>query len=253
MSEPSLAAPRRPRIGTNVTRTRTFDLPPTRQSPGCCATSSAEGVVLPDHHQPSDDPLDVFRGIVSNNSGAAIRAFLGMHGMDQDVALVEGRDNFDLDLMKPSPCLVRAAVGRLDTVGARCVFVGDSASDVLAGDARGSPAHRLRPPARARSANSPTLAPERWPPLSATSARQSAQCHRPCDPRRIAGHGGRRIPTISRYAGGRPPRRESRHCGRLADGGSLPLRGPGYPPGRGLCDYRPRRDRCAAATVCLGR
>jgi beta-phosphoglucomutase-like phosphatase (HAD superfamily) len=55
-------------------------------------------------------------GIVSNNSGAAIHAFLQMHGLDQDVALVEGRDSPDPDLMKPSPYLVRAAVGRLARV-----------------------------------------------------------------------------------------------------------------------------------------
>jgi HAD superfamily hydrolase (TIGR01509 family) len=148
---------------------------------------AAGGIVLPGDHQPSDDPLDVFRGttrlgretatavqqlltrlevqavatarptpgaaelikearaagrtiaIVSNNSGAAVRAFLQMHGLDQDVALVEGRDSSDPDLMKPSPYLVRAAVGRLGTVGARCVFVGDSASDVLAGMLAGVP------------------------------------------------------------------------------------------------------------------
>jgi integrase len=38
----------------------------------------------------------------------------------------------------------------------------------------------------------------------------------------------------------------ARHCVRLTDGGSLPLGGPGYPPGRGLCNCR-RRTRCAAA------
>jgi phosphoglycolate phosphatase-like HAD superfamily hydrolase len=41
--------------------------------------------------------------------------------------------------MKPSPYLVRAAVGRPDTVGARRVFVGDSASDVVAGMLAGVP------------------------------------------------------------------------------------------------------------------
>lgn len=62
-----------------------------------------------------------------------------VEGVDQDVALAEGRDSSDPDLMKPSPYLVRAAVGRLDTVGAHCVFVGDSASDVLAGMLAGGP------------------------------------------------------------------------------------------------------------------
>jgi phosphoglycolate phosphatase-like HAD superfamily hydrolase len=35
--------------------------------------------------------------------------------------------------MKPSPYLVRAAVGILDTEGKHCAFIGDSASDILAG------------------------------------------------------------------------------------------------------------------------
>jgi beta-phosphoglucomutase-like phosphatase (HAD superfamily) len=81
--------------------------------------------------------------IVSNNSGEAIRAYLRLRDLDQDVALVEGRDTSDPDLMKPSPYLVRSAVGRLGTVGACCVFVEDSASDVLAGLLAGVP---VRPP-----------------------------------------------------------------------------------------------------------
>jgi phosphoglycolate phosphatase len=157
---------------------------------------TARGITLPDDHQPSDDPLDVFRGttqlgqetaaavqqlltelevraiatarptsgtadlirrakasgrtiaVVSNNSGAAIRAYLTMHGLGQDVALVEGRDGTDPDLMKPSPYLVRAAVSRLDTVGTRCVFIGDSASDVLAGMLAGVPVIGYAPSTR---------------------------------------------------------------------------------------------------------
>ncbi|HUZ53040.1 MAG TPA: HAD family hydrolase [Streptosporangiaceae bacterium] len=158
-----------------------------------------DGIVLPEDHQPSDDPLDVFRGttqlgrqtaavvqklltalevravataqptpgtadlirqaratgrtvaIVSNNSGDAIRAYLAMHGLEHDVALVEGRDGTDAELMKPSPYLVRAAVSRLDTVGARCVFIGDSASDVLAGLVAGVPVIGYAPsPRKAR-------------------------------------------------------------------------------------------------------
>ena len=89
--------------------------------------------------------------IVSNNSGTAIHEFLHMHGLDHDIGLIEGRDSSDPDLMKPSPYLVRAAVGRLDTVGARCVFVGDSASDVLAGMLAGVPVIGYAPnPRKAR-------------------------------------------------------------------------------------------------------
>jgi phosphoglycolate phosphatase len=77
--------------------------------------------------------------VVSNNSGAAIRAYLQMHDLDQDVTLIVGRDSSDPGLMKPSPYLVRAAVGILRTEGAHCAFIGDSASDILAGLLAGVP------------------------------------------------------------------------------------------------------------------
>jgi hypothetical protein len=35
--------------------------------------------------------------IVSNNSGAAISEYLRIHGLDQDVKLIEGRDSEDPD------------------------------------------------------------------------------------------------------------------------------------------------------------
>ena len=41
--------------------------------------------------------------------------------------------------MKPSPYLVRAAVGILDAHPAECTFVGDSTSDMLAGRLAGVP------------------------------------------------------------------------------------------------------------------
>jgi len=77
--------------------------------------------------------------IVSNNSGAAIRAYLHQHALTGHVALIVGRDSTDPDLMKPSPYLVRAAVGILDTEGQHCIFVGDSATDFLAGLLAGVP------------------------------------------------------------------------------------------------------------------
>ena len=62
-----------------------------------------------------------------------------MHNLTADVALIVGRDIPDPDVMKPSPYLVRAAVGILDTEGQHCVFIGDSASDILAGLLAGVP------------------------------------------------------------------------------------------------------------------
>ncbi len=89
---------------------------------------------------------------VSNNSSAAIRAYLQHHDLADDIALVLGRDSSDPDLMKPSPYLVRAAVGILDAQGRHCVFVGDSPSDVLAGLLAGVPFIGYAPtPAKARA------------------------------------------------------------------------------------------------------
>ncbi len=105
--------------------------------------------------------------IVSNNSGAAIRAYLQLNDLSADVALIVGRDDPDPDLMKPSPYLVRAAVGILDTEGKHCVFIGDFASDVLAGLLAGVPPEpiesaprRLAPMACSHSRLNP--AESRW-------------------------------------------------------------------------------------------
>jgi HAD superfamily hydrolase (TIGR01509 family) len=71
--------------------------------------------------------------IVSNNSGAAIAAYLAAHDLTGYIRVVIGRDDHDPDLMKPSPYRVRAAVGLLDAEPSECAFIGDSATDVLAG------------------------------------------------------------------------------------------------------------------------
>ena len=76
--------------------------------------------------------------IVSNNSSYAILEYLAVHQIGP-VAGVVGRDDSDPELMKPSPYLVRAAVGILDAHPAECAFVGDSTSDMLAGRLAGVP------------------------------------------------------------------------------------------------------------------
>jgi phosphoglycolate phosphatase-like HAD superfamily hydrolase len=76
--------------------------------------------------------------IVSNNSSYAIREYLAIHRIDP-VAGVVGRYESDPALMKPSPCLVRAAVSILDAHPAECAFVGDSTTDMLAGRLAGVP------------------------------------------------------------------------------------------------------------------
>ncbi|GAA0273210.1 HAD family hydrolase [Cryptosporangium japonicum] len=72
--------------------------------------------------------------IVSNNSSEAIRAYLNRTALTSLVAHVEGRDHQRPDQMKPSPYLLFRAlsVGReAPTVAA---FVGDSVTDVQAGN-----------------------------------------------------------------------------------------------------------------------
>jgi beta-phosphoglucomutase-like phosphatase (HAD superfamily) len=76
--------------------------------------------------------------IVSNNSSYAILEYLAIHRIGP-VAGVVGRDESNPELMKPSPYLVRGAVSLLDAHPAECAFVGDSASDMLAGRLAGVP------------------------------------------------------------------------------------------------------------------
>jgi phosphoglycolate phosphatase-like HAD superfamily hydrolase len=65
--------------------------------------------------------------IVSNNSNAAITAYLTDHRLTAYIRAVFGRDDSNPALMKPSPCRLREAVTSLDTNPRDCAFVGDSA------------------------------------------------------------------------------------------------------------------------------
>jgi phosphoglycolate phosphatase-like HAD superfamily hydrolase len=76
---------------------------------------------------------------VSNNSGAAIAAYLSDHQLASYVKAIFARDDHDPERMKPDPYRVRAAVGILDADGADCVLVGDSTTDVFAGLLAGVP------------------------------------------------------------------------------------------------------------------
>ena len=77
--------------------------------------------------------------IVSNNSGAAITAYLTDHQLSGYIKAVIARDDHDQDRMKPSPYRVREAVSMLGAELDECAFVGDSPSDVLAGHVAGVP------------------------------------------------------------------------------------------------------------------
>lgn len=75
--------------------------------------------------------------IVSNNSGAAIAAYLADHRLTGYIRAIVARDDHDPERMKPSPYRVREAVSLLDADNAECAFIGDTISDVMAGHLAG--------------------------------------------------------------------------------------------------------------------
>jgi len=77
--------------------------------------------------------------IVSNNSGAAIAAYLADHQLTRFIRAIVARDDHDTGRMKPDPYLVRAAVGILDADNTECAMIGDSETDVFAAMLAGVP------------------------------------------------------------------------------------------------------------------
>ncbi|ROS41397.1 HAD family hydrolase [Amycolatopsis thermoflava] len=75
--------------------------------------------------------------IVSNNSAAAISAYLDFYGLRPLVNVVSARESADVQLLKPRPHLLNQAVRRLGLPAERCVFVGDSLTDIEAAKAAG--------------------------------------------------------------------------------------------------------------------
>lgn len=92
--------------------------------------------------------------IVSNNSTPAVNLYLDQHGLDQYIAHVVGRPYGHPERMKPNPEMILATAVKLGAEPGRCVFVGDSTSDVESSQAAGLPvigyankvgkAHRLQ-------------------------------------------------------------------------------------------------------------
>jgi phosphoglycolate phosphatase-like HAD superfamily hydrolase len=70
--------------------------------------------------------------VVSNNSVAAVEAYLDIHDLRADVTFVSARTSADVALLKPSPFLVTEATERLGVAPYRCTLVGDSTTDVEA-------------------------------------------------------------------------------------------------------------------------
>jgi phosphoglycolate phosphatase-like HAD superfamily hydrolase len=77
--------------------------------------------------------------VVSNNAGAAIETYLTEHGLSGYVAGVFGRAPGDPSSMKPSPRLLLEAMEAAGTRPEYCIFIGDAARDVEAGEAAGVP------------------------------------------------------------------------------------------------------------------
>lgn len=76
--------------------------------------------------------------IVSNNSTAAVEAFVSRLSLVDLITDVVGRTEPDPDLLKPNPHLVRRAVVRREASPAECILIGDSDTDVIAAQAAGT-------------------------------------------------------------------------------------------------------------------
>lgn len=70
--------------------------------------------------------------IVSNNSTAAVRAYLDLQGLSSLIYDISARTDSDPTLLKPSPHLLQQAIDRLDTTPQQCVMIGDSLADIEA-------------------------------------------------------------------------------------------------------------------------
>jgi phosphoglycolate phosphatase len=75
--------------------------------------------------------------IVSNNSQSAVGEFLQRFRWTAPIDVLACRTAATVLKLKPDPYLVRTAVEQLGVDAGRCVFIGDSATDVEAGLAAG--------------------------------------------------------------------------------------------------------------------
>lgn len=73
--------------------------------------------------------------VVSNNSSAAVEAYLDIHDLRASIDLISARACADIALLKPSPFLVINVANRLLTPLPRCTLVGDSITDIEASHA----------------------------------------------------------------------------------------------------------------------
>lgn len=78
--------------------------------------------------------------IVSNNSELAIRAFVDLHGLRDQIEGVVGRTRSRTEDLKPEPYLLRRALDEHAAAPAEAVLVGDSTTDIEAAQAAGTAA-----------------------------------------------------------------------------------------------------------------
>ncbi len=75
--------------------------------------------------------------VVSNNSRAAVDAYLGAYGLAEYVDVIAARTEPDPGLMKPSPHLIAQAVRELEAELGESTLVGDSVTDIQSACAAG--------------------------------------------------------------------------------------------------------------------
>jgi HAD superfamily hydrolase (TIGR01509 family) len=75
------------------------------------------------------------QGVVSNNEGRFVRAVMGALGLAEHFACLYGEE--DIPAIKPDPSGPLAAAAAMRVDPRRCVFIGDSGGDALAGNAAG--------------------------------------------------------------------------------------------------------------------
>ncbi|MDG6106119.1 HAD hydrolase-like protein [Dactylosporangium aurantiacum] len=86
--------------------------------------------------------------IVSNNSAAAIEAYLDAHRLKQHIAYIAGRAYAQPDRMKPNPEPIWRATAAVDVEPAASVLIGDSLFDIEGAQNAGVPviAYANKPP-----------------------------------------------------------------------------------------------------------
>ncbi len=76
--------------------------------------------------------------VISNNSVAAVRAYLGAHSLDHQVEAVAARTTPDVTVLKPSSYLIYQAAETLGSAPVACAVVGDLPSDIGAAHSAGA-------------------------------------------------------------------------------------------------------------------